>query len=217
MVTLKIKAGLSIYLISAAALFARNSYAAEQKLATASVGEITMEHRSYSIGAVIASSTFLEAAINELYLEAIDQNQEMFGGHKRLAELMGHLWETIEEKSTLAKYQIALTLAENPPFPKNEEPYQAVAALIQLRNALIHYKPEWDTELDVHRNLEEKLSKRFAHNPHEPNTKSFFPHRCLGHGCAEWAVQTAMGFYVIFMKRIDLPLRDMSSAGLATR
>ena len=207
----------SMYMASAAALFARNAYAVEQK-SEASSGALWMEHRSYSIGAVITSVTFLEAAINELYLEAIDQNPETFGGHKRLAELMGHVWETIEEQSILAKYQIGLTLAEKPPFPKDQTPHQETDALIKLRNALIHYKPEWDTELEVHRKLEERLSSRFAHNPHGTNNKAFFPHRCLGHGCAEWSVKTAIGFYREFMQRIGLPMRNISdSTGLATR
>lgn len=219
MVTLKIKTSLSVYLASSGALFARNAHAVEQKYASAPSEALLMEHRSYCIGAVIVSAAFLEAAINELYLEAIDRNPNTFEAkHQRLAELMEHVWETIEEHAILAKYQIALTLGEKPPFPKGEEPYQAVDTLIRLRNALVHYKPEWDTELAEHRKLEERLGNRFNLNPLVASNKAFIPHRCLGHGCAAWSISIAIDFYHKFRDRLGLPPHTISDpAGLAVR
>jgi hypothetical protein len=119
-VTLRLKTGLSIYLASAAALFARNTLKAEKDYAKAKSDMLLMEHRSYCIGAVMMSAAFLEASINELYLEAVDRNQNTFGKHPKLAELMDHVWETIEGHSIVAKYQIALTLGDKPPFPKGK-------------------------------------------------------------------------------------------------
>lgn len=216
MVILKLKTGLSIYLASAAALFARNTLKIEKEYTSTPSDKLMMEHRSYCIGAVTMSATFLEAGINELYLEAIDRNPNTFPKHQRLAELMDHVWETIEGHPILTKYQTSLTLGEKSPFPKGEDPYQAVDSLIRLRNALVHYKPEWDSDLKEHQKLEERLGKRFSHNPLAKTNMAFIPHRCLGHGCAAWAVKTAIDFYNQFRERLGIPPRTISDpAGLA--
>ena len=219
MVTRKIKTSLSDYLAASGALFARNAHAIEQKYARAPSEMRLMEHHSYCIGAVIASVAFLEASINELYLEAIDRNPQTFdANHQRLARLMEHEWITIGGHPILEKYQRALGLGLKSPFPQGENFYQAVDALIRLRNALVHDKPEWDTELKVHLNLEERLGKRFAHNPFVDPKKAFIPYRCLGHGCAAWSVTTALEFDHTFRERLGLPPRTISDpAGLAVQ
>jgi hypothetical protein len=213
-----VKTNLSGYFASSAALFSRKAHALEC-LDPAAVSEVVrMEHRSYAIGAVIAAASYLETAINELYLEAVDRNRNTFPEERlRLAELMGHVWNDIEQMTVLAKYQVALTLAEVPPYLKGEDPYQSVDGLFRLRNALVHYKPEWDTELEEHRKLEERLGKRFKDSRMSSPRQAFFPHRCLGHGCAAWATTTALGFYRDFMRRLGLNMRSLGDAvGLAT-
>jgi hypothetical protein len=40
---------------------------------------------------------------------------------------------------------------------KGTEPYPSAAALVSLRNALVHVKPEWDDSLNKHQKLEAKL------------------------------------------------------------
>jgi hypothetical protein len=213
-----VKTNLSGYFASSSALFSRKAHVLEG-LDPAGVSEmIRMEHRSYAIGAVIAAASYLEAAINELYLEAVDRNRNTFPPERlRLAELMSHVWEDVEQMTVLAKYQVALTLAEVQPYPKGENPHQAVDGLLRLRNALVHYKPEWDTELEEHRRLEERLGKRFKQSRLSSPRQAFFPHRCLGHGCAAWATTTALGFYRDFMVRLGLNMRSISDpAGLAT-
>ena len=217
--TVKINTSLSTHLASAAALFARNAYAVEQECTKASSEKLLTEHRSYCIGAVIASAAFLDASINELYLEAIDRNPQTFGViHQRLARLMEHEWKTIESHPILEKYQRALGRGLKSPFPQGEHVYQAVDALVRLRNALVHYKPEWDTELKVHQHLEERLGTRFAHNPLADPNKAFIPYRCLGHGCAAWSVMTALEFYQKFRERLGLPSRTIADpAGLAVQ
>jgi hypothetical protein len=158
-----------------------------------------MEHRSYAIGAVIAAASYLEAAVNELYLEAMDRNANTFPQQRsRLAELMSHVWEDVEQITVLTKYQVTLTLAEVEPYPKGRNPYQAVYGLVRLRNALVHYRPEWDTEVEEHRKLEQILANRFKESRYSASDQTFFPHRCLGHGCAAWAIKTAVDFYKDF-------------------
>jgi hypothetical protein len=80
-----------------------------------------------------------------------------------------------------------------------------VDSLIALRNALVHYKPEWDTEQKKHKEIEDRLIKsRFALNPFAGPNDAFFPKKCLGHGCAEWAVTSGVTFINEFFNRLGL-------------
>lgn len=215
----RIKSHLSGFLASAAALFARQAFAIEKDHVDEPPEQVLMDHRSYCLGAIISAVGYLEAAINELYLEAFDRNPNTFGkADPQLPRLMEEFWPEVEVHSILTKYQTALALARVPAYEKDKEPYQSVQALIHLRNALVHYKPEWDTDLEEHRKLEARLMGKFAPSTLSAPTQTFIPHKVLGHGCAEWAVRTSTTFLKDFMKRMGLPPREISEpAGLATR
>ncbi len=166
-------------------------------------------HRSYIIGAIIFTVAGLESSINELYLEAIDNNQHTLSGLDRKAiEILGEVWKEIETYSSLSKYQTALILTGFKQFGKGQQPYQDTDTLMKLRNALVHYKPEWDSELDVHRKLKARLEpKSFPLNPFSSKNSLWFPHRCLGSGCAKWAVNAGETFLTEFCKRMGIPNR----------
>ncbi|MEK4074392.1 hypothetical protein MHI01_10820 [Paenibacillus sp. FSL M7-0656] len=93
---------------------------------------------------------YLEATINEFLSNIKDEN---YNNNKRLKpkkrELINSMWELGIPKtakySILEKYQIALTLADKNLFKKGVSPYQDVYLLIQVRNAITHYEPEWVT------------------------------------------------------------------------
>jgi hypothetical protein len=71
-----------------------------------------------------------------------------------------------------------------------------------LRNALVHYKPEWDTDLENHKKIEDRLKSRFKINPFSHDNDAFFPKKCLGHGCAEWSVQSVIKFIQDFYNKM---------------
>jgi hypothetical protein len=207
--TLRLKHNLAGHLAASAALFARQALALEKHDHVNPPEGVWLDHRSYCMGAVVGAATFLEAAINELYLEAIDRNNQTFEQHMALATLLEHVWGEVEPMSALAKYQVVLTLAGKPAFPKGEEPYQAIDALIRLRNAVVHFKPEWDSELEEHRKLELRLKDRFPVSPFARPGQAYFPNQCLGHGCAAWALTSSVAFWHDFMARAGLPGRDI--------
>ncbi len=45
--------------------------------------------------------------------------------------------------SLLSKFQVALVCAGHERMDKGAEPYQSVDVLIDLRNELVHFKPQW--------------------------------------------------------------------------
>lgn len=169
-------------------------------------GDFSNHHRAYVVGAIMTSVASVEARINEFYLDATDNLLGSIldtGSQALLAEL----WKVVDEKRfpILQKYQIALAAIERSKFDTSTRPYQDVDLLIDLRNMLVHFKPEWDNDQKKHRQIEEKLKGRFELNPFWPKDGPiFFPFKCLSHGCASWAVRSSMNFILKFFALIGL-------------
>ena len=113
--------------------------------------------------------------------------------------------------SILKKYEIALTLTGKSSFDKGSNPAQNIASLIQLRNYLMHFEPEWiEIQPGIGKNgVEHKFSKmlkgKFAENPMAQKGDSFFPERCFGHGCASWAITNSIAFTDEFFRKFEMP------------
>ena len=205
MVKIKIKSYLSTIYIRSAAFFSRQCWKLEQERSSESYkDDLLTEHQGLAIGAISASVSFLEANINKLFFDAADRvstSPYTTEINKNTLLLMGCLWEFENFQRTakvLAKYQHVLRLAEKPLFDEGKTPFQETSYLLDLRNALIHYKPEWivahtkglDQKL-VHE-LERKLRGKFNTNPFIKEGQVFFPNKCLSHGCAEWATKVVL-------------------------
>ncbi len=114
----------------------------------------------------------------------------------------------------ISKYQKILAIAGKPPFDENDQAFANVRTLIEIRNHLMHYKREWVVIHDDSRtgsgeeSTAEKfgkvLRKKFAKNPLAPKNLPFFPDKCLGHGCAEWAIVNSIIFTDEFFRRLEL-------------
>jgi hypothetical protein len=171
----------------------------------AGVPESVNPYLSESIGAVILAACFLESAVNELLLHAVHGSKQFYPGWKpEEFQLMGEFWNQLEDQRapSLRKAQVALLVARREGFAKGSDPCQAAGNLVRLRNALAHYKPEWSDQLDVHADLEARLKGKFPESHGSTPNQVYFPHRCLGSGCAEWACRTAAGFIVEFTSRL---------------
>src|SRR5690348_2452202 len=142
--TATVKSHISGFFAASAALFAREAKGIERAHDSAAPEDVRMHHRSYSIGAIVSAASFLEAAINELYLTAVDKNPH-FIPNERDREVLAAVWVDLEEQArakVLTKYDLALVLTGRPRFDKGTNPFQDAENLVNLRNALVHYKPE---------------------------------------------------------------------------
>jgi len=197
--------------LSAAALCARNAKIVETSRAGAK--EYVPEHRSYVIGSVLFSVAALEAAINELFADASEANYgKLRPVDEQVIKRMGEMWllgvPRTARYTVPEKYAIALALASKGPFDKGAEPWQSAAKLVKLRNALIHYEPEWvpispTTPGDAHM-FERQFAGTFPTNPLAPDENPFYPDKILGHGCAAWAIRSAMDFMDAFAGKLGL-------------
>jgi hypothetical protein len=174
-------------------------------------GQIKKSHHyAYVVGAISSAVMGLEAYINQIYLDACDRDYNKLGGLDETAiALLAEWWPRLEAShaDTLLKYQHALLVASKTALPKGETPYQDAESLILLRNVLTHYKPEWDDAPRQHGKVRSRLEDRFSCNALYPDAYLWFPHRCLGAGCARWAVGAAEEFVHGFCTRFGIPWR----------
>lgn len=70
--------------------------------------------------------------------------------------------------------------------------------LIKLRNALVHFTPEWNNDLIKHNDLKISKKNRFEFSPFYDKDVFFIPHRCLSGSCATWSHATASDFIKMF-------------------
>jgi len=211
----------SVKYIQSAALFCRLGFAIESDYARTGIvsADERLRHEAFILNAIFSSVAFLESTINELWSDAAD-NAYFFPDEKNEALLraVGERWnnENYFDRTPLpVKYQKVLEIGNKPLFPEDDPVFFGIKDLIAIRNYLMHYRREWvtiqtgttpdaGTGAPADR-FEQHLRDRFRENPLAPKNLPFFPDRCLGHGCAEWAVNTSLSFTDRFFAALGLP------------
>jgi hypothetical protein len=211
----------SVRYIQSAALLCRLGYGIEKNSADA--GEISAEallrHEVFILNSILSSVAFLESTINELYADAAD-DAYFFADekHEALMRLISEKWKNdknFDRAPLISKYQRILLIAGTSPFGDDDPAFTNVRHLVEIRNFLMHYKREWvcvnkgrmageDGETQAEK-FEKILKTRFGPNPFAHKNQPFFPDKCLGHGCAEWAIVNSLVAADEFFRRLDLP------------
>jgi len=184
------------HLISSA-MFSRRVGEIEARYAGQGLGSFWDEILAHATASVFVAVAGLEAYANELFVD-MDLN---FPEVRK--ELMEQLWSTFEEKKTLDKFDLALLLLKSPILVKGAEPVQGIDALIKLRNALMHFKPEWEPV--EHAKLSAKLRTFFKPSEFFTADLGLFPQSWASHACTVWANNSVMKFIEHFEERAGLP------------
>ena len=203
-VTASVKTNLSLHHIRSAAWFAGRATPIEAAYTWPATEEILLQHQTFSTSAVISAVCATEAYLNEVHLDIVDGNVDQLGKIGERLEMFRNLWDTAERLPTLRKYEWAFTLGTNSTLDRGAKTYQNVADLIALRNELVHYRPEWSHTPLRSTRLEKRLFGRFPLNRLSMPSQLFIPYRCLGAGCAAWAVESAYAFVSSFSDSLTL-------------
>jgi hypothetical protein len=212
----------SVRYIQSAALLCRLGFAIEQEYREVPEvpPDVLLRHEVFILNSVLSSVTFLESAISELYADAAD-GAYLFADEKNeaLLKLISEKWKNtrnFDRAPVLARYQKILSIAGLPVFEEGDQAFANVRNLIEIRNYLMHYKREWVTvregrspvhgEESATDRFENLLRRKFALNPLAGKQTPFFPDKCLGHGCAEWAILNSIIFTDEFFRRLGLPV-----------
>lgn len=177
------------------------------------------EDIAYAAGSVMSSIAFLESSINEIF-------QDYFYGFKYSKEkksdsLMKRKsdWDKGERKffeeynthSIIGKYKLAYQIMlEKELNPKskesyeNSEVYEKFTKLNELRNKLVHFKLKYQYDDQDDNQYEITYYKdKFKENPFIEAGKLYFPKKCLGAGCAEWAIVVSTDFFTMFSEELS--------------
>lgn len=201
------QSGMAIHHLFAAGFFAEQATAYEQNIIEPTESQ-RREHRGYVLGTLFTATAFMEASINELYLAALDADaRSELGLADSSAEALGQKWRAKGKDrrwSLMNKFQDALKSSQLPPYDEAAVPFIDALTLVALRNATTEYAAKWQGSPVKDAEIEEKLRGRFAESRFAQPGHAFFPHRCLGAGCARWAASAASIFVADFRERMGL-------------
>lgn len=206
-ITLRQRSNFAVQHMMAASRFARLCYEVERDNAQSAFGPFYDEIIHYVTATVLFSVASIEANINETFTDIRDGLIVIDGLD---INLLSEVWSLIEGKPILEKYQFALVLKKKSRMNTGYQFYQYASTLIKVRNAFVHFKPEWLGEQEEHENLGKALSGKFELSPFLAESDPIFPMRCMTYGFAEWAVESSLEFTKSFSQQAELPNRYAS-------
>lgn len=172
------------------------------------------ELSAYVSAAVLHATGFLEATINEFIMDIVDGQHSKAGPvSESVRQRLRTVWlESLKSSATiLPKYQVALSAFDKPTFDKGQQPFQAAAVLVKVRNRLVHHLPESTEVLLGEKNVESPqdivdwLKPFIEMNPWHEGATTGPLNRVLWAGCAEWALRSAVAFSDEFFSRASRP------------
>lgn len=193
--------------MKAAATFRDRVEAIEASNIAQPFGSFFEDVRSYGSGCIMSAAASLEALINEFFITPDGPLR------KKLPDFETQFWGRggIEWKPPLEKYQIALEMLGQPRLDEHERPFRDAWALIELRNALVHYKPTWDPDRQRKIEMVEVLAGKYDLSPFPDAGADFVAMRSMSAGCTRWVVATALRFIREFHTRAGLDEHKMSA------
>ena len=154
----------------------------------------SLEHRGYVLSSIIASVAFLEAMINELFQDAADGHAPEPDGYitplsEECRRTMAEVWAITRggRVPALEKFDSLLRSVGTPLLDRKSDLVKDAEAAIDLRNRLIHFRPE-DRSAEDEAHAMERIRGKFADNALMAGSGNpWWPDKALGHGAADWA------------------------------
>lgn len=147
-----------------------------------------IEHRGFVLTGILASASFLEAMINELYQD-VAEGYSHFGVTDSLpVEVRSRMEAYWEHTDGGRRGRLLEKIDEIADLDASLRPYEDVRVLLDIRNAIVHYRPKDGYTAGQARRWEAQLKGRFEPNPLRSNIgRAWWPELALGSGCAVWA------------------------------
>lgn len=210
----KMRAYFSTYHLWAAQHFADECLAIED--AHSGRSKFDIRHRALAMSTIIESGAFLESAINELFKDCADDHASytsaLPGSTVAALKARWNDWHALGRvtKPTLDKFDAAIKCCSASPFNSGAAPYQDANQVLKLRNALMHFTPEWAAADEP--NQFDHLKAKFETNSLMDGAgNAYFPDKCLVAGSSRWAIGAVKLFADDFFARINVELNYMKS------
>jgi hypothetical protein len=168
----------------------------EAEVIAAGNHNIDYELRGLAMMAVVSAAGFFESFINGIFLSVNEPQpiQAVEGIAPGAVAAMKNLWNaspSIGRDPALDKYLAALdAVGKRQTMPKGDPICQHVQTALDLRNELLHYKPEWQGSARHH--FQSRLNK-LPPNRHI-TSGPWFPNQVLSADCADWTCDVCVAF-----------------------
>jgi hypothetical protein len=194
--SLSTRVHLSLHHLLGAARMRAMAAKVEAENAGAAYGPFHDSILQFSMSSVMSSAGALEAYANQLIADINER-----AGAQVISRAI------FTSPSILKKYD-AMARHFNVTLNATELWYNSAEALVQLRNKITHFQPEWSNRRDIHDAVSQVLNSRFkpaAYLTHEP----LFPLAWASSDCCRWAVMTVLEFIEEFTRATgqDNPLK----------
>jgi len=207
----RVRTDLDVQYLLAAASLARDVHAVEGSNAERPFGDFFEKVLGYSTGCVVLAAASLEAYVNQLFA---DRAQHFSVHDETVVDL---IWTEYEKKSALEKFGLALSLRTGTRLDRGRATSQSIDRLIRLRNALVHFSPEWFDELGKHVQLSKQLEHYAGRSPWFPD-EPLFPRAWATSSTTAWAITSVRQFVTAFAVASGLPDRfEKFSGRLSTK
>ena len=168
-------------------------------------------HRAYVVSAITSAAAALEAMINEAFADASESEGSCIEGLPADVRLkLATLW-AVPKTSRFAiidKFDVVHLLVTGSGLDRSHHRWRDASWVVRLRNDFVHFEPSWQEhrarQPNEQNKIEKALSGHFIENPLAGTANPFFPDRLLGHGCAAWAVMSALKFADHFWHSLGL-------------
>jgi hypothetical protein len=197
-VTASVRTSLAVHLILTAAKFTRKVKEIETAHIGKEVGEVFEDIISYALSTILSSTAALEGYVNEIFVDRSTHFPEYN------QQLIDDIWAIKERRRIIEKYNFVLSLKDKGRFETKQKYYKDAELLIDLRNALVHFKPEWSHEKGKHKELMTRLNNKFPSSPFYKAALTVFPDSFMSYGCAKWSVTTTVNFIGKFSEMADI-------------
>lgn len=163
------------------------------------------EYKSFVAGSIMQSVAALESEAWSILNHGPGHHLGSNGLDNEAKEILSIIADSLEKEPILDRYNLILQLTKRKKLDLGAQPMQDLRLLIGLRNEITHFKSLLTKEMDNKKllnALEEKDSTRPSFFPQ--GHMNFFPHICLNHIRAKWAVDTAVAFIDYYYKEMEI-------------
>lgn len=194
----KTRMNLSLHHLFAACRFASKIGDIERDNQGQPFGPFWEEIFHNAIGVATLSVASIECYANELFFESAAISGSL---NPSAAAVIS---EVLDTEPILKKYSAVLAIRAGKALDLGVSEVQNADALVKLRNAIVHFRPEWFGEQDRHAKLSNQLRHKFqtsAFLSDEP----IFPRAWASHSFAVWALRSSVSFIEHFHANAGIP------------
>ena len=193
----KTRMNLGLHHLFAACRYGARIQEIEHENAGKEFGPFWEEILHNALGVATLTVASLESYANEMYFEGSILKDKLSSAS------IDELTRLIDRESVLRKYSVALAVRTDKHFDFGSTPVQNADALIKLRNAVVHFRPEWFGEQCKHDKLSRLLQHKFHQSCFLP-TEPIFPRAWASASFAAWALKSNVEFLEHFYSEVGL-------------